>query len=168
MSRKVSVNLPYKFCYICGRYATEKERREITKSFKVNYWNYFGIQLSNLDKTWVPQSVCTSCVSALSSWSKNGKNMLFSAPTTWREPRSHDESYFCLCKDGGFSVKSKDLIKYPDVSSVTKSVPFKGVVMLFRLYHKMLKETTITITMMLIMMMILIMITTHMTYLLWK
>lgn len=128
MSSRVCVNDPDKFCYICGRYAIQKQRRVITELVKTNYQSYFGLQMINLDKRWVPHSVCTSCVSILSSWSKNSKDskrMPFQIPTIWREPQSHADCYFCLCKLEGFNVKTKDNIKYPDVSSVTKPLTYE-------------------------------------------
>lgn len=42
----------------------------------------------------------------------------------WREPVHHQtDCYFCLCKTMGYNAKSKIVVEYSNVQSVTFSVP---------------------------------------------
>ena len=48
--------------------------------------------------------------------------MPFDIPMIWREPRVHEDSYFCVAKIDGFRCKNKNKINYPEVSPVTKPI----------------------------------------------
>lgn len=125
MSRRSCVNSSDKFCYICGKYTFEKQRLNITDFVKTAYSKYFGREIESRDKTWVPHKVCQSCTRFSSLWDTGKiKHLPFSVPMIWREPSSHDVCYFCCCKISGFNSKNKKAIVYPDVSSVSKPVPF--------------------------------------------
>lgn len=125
-SRKCS-NDPDSFCYICGHFTFAKNRMKIDDNVKSFYRNYFNISISNQDKSWAPHMACKSCVESLRRWN-NAKSdvtpMPFKTPVIWREAASHDECYFCLTNTFGFNVKNSHNIKYPDVASVTKPIPY--------------------------------------------
>ncbi|KYQ53584.1 hypothetical protein ALC60_00111 [Trachymyrmex zeteki] len=44
----------------------------------------------------------------------------------WREAADHNECYFCSISIFGFNVKNTHNIKYPDVASVTKPIPYSS------------------------------------------
>lgn len=128
MSRRSCANDPNKFCYICGKYALAKQRRNITELIEEAYQKYFDFPIANQDKPWVPHKVCVSCHSILTRWKKGDPNsqiLLFSIPIIWREPMSHKDCYFCLCNVKGFNTKNKDSISYSEVFSITKPVARK-------------------------------------------
>lgn len=128
MSRRSCVNDPNAFCYVCGKYAVAKQRRNITDLFKVAYQKYFDFPIANQDKVWVPHKVCVSCYSILLHWKKddgNSQTLPFSLPMVWREPVTHEDCYFCLCNVEGFNSTNKSSISYPEVTSVTKPVAQK-------------------------------------------
>jgi len=119
------VNSSDLFCFVCGLYSPKRQQKRITPLIMKCYRAYFGFDIRNQDKYWVPHMCCTSCHKNLSEWF-NGKKkeMPFGQPMLWREPKDHvSDCYFCLTKVKGFSTKSKHMIKYAEVSSVTKPIP---------------------------------------------
>lgn len=121
-------NSPDKFCYICGNFTASKNRHQISTSPSVheNYLAYFGFKISNQDKWYVPHFVCSYCYSTLAHW-RVGKtrSLPFGQPTIWTEPRNHPfDCYFCNTPPmRGFNKKFKELVEYPNVSSVTRPKP---------------------------------------------
>lgn len=110
---------PDAFCYVCGKYTTEKQRCKITASVENGYNCCFNQRIVNLHKPWVPSICCTYCRRNLSGAVNGKKKMPFSTPMIWREPANHtDDCYFCLVQIQGHSAKSKDLIVYPRLKSV--------------------------------------------------
>lgn len=101
-----------------------KIRLDITDFVKECYKNYFDLEISHEDKSWVPHKVCQTCVATLRNWSYGkGKSMPFCQPMIWREPKSHDDCYFCACVDlHGYNSKNCKNIKYPNVTSVTRPI----------------------------------------------
>jgi len=127
MTSRKCLNDPNKFCYICGRFTFDKQRIDINENIKNHYKNYFDIPISNQDKSWVPHVACGSCVAALKRWNNATSTitpMPFKTPMIWREASSHDDCYFCLTKTFGFNSKNAHKIKYPNVTSVTKTIPY--------------------------------------------
>ena len=86
------------------------QRRNINSFIKKIYFAYFGVPLSDQDKSWAPHQVCTTCLETLRSWSQ-GKNakLKFDVPMVWREPKNHvDDCYFCLVNVKGFNKKTSN------------------------------------------------------------
>ena len=55
---------------------------------------------------------------------KNSRYMPFAIPMVWREPTGHvSDCYFCLTSSTGVTTKSKHIVQYPDLPSVTRPVP---------------------------------------------
>ncbi|XP_014480135.1 PREDICTED: uncharacterized protein LOC106747274 [Dinoponera quadriceps] len=77
--------------------------------------------MKNLDKPWVPTSICNTCRLHLLNWeNKSTKGQSVIQPTIWHEPKDHDtDCYFCLCQTKGFSKQYLNKIIYPKVKSVT-------------------------------------------------
>jgi hypothetical protein len=45
------INHPNTFCYVCGSFTTEAQRRTITTDLKILYQLYFGCPLGEQDRT---------------------------------------------------------------------------------------------------------------------
>jgi len=125
MNRRLCINHPDNFCYVCGQFSPHYQRKNISRRLKTAYKHYFGCQLGDQDKTWAPHVCCTVCYSGLTQW-LNGKRkkMPFAVPMVWREPTNHhSDCYFCLTNIVGFTKKNKSKIVYPDCPSAIKPVP---------------------------------------------
>lgn len=122
--RRKCSNDPDIFCYICGSFTLQDQRRNINTFVKKVYLAYFKVRLGDQDKNWAPHKVCKTCVETLRSWSK-GKNakLKFGVPMVWREPTNHlDNCYFCLVNVKGFNKKNKQHLQYPDIPSARRPV----------------------------------------------
>ena len=117
---------PDEFCYICGSFATPKQRTTITDSVQKVYHAYFGIKLGDQYKPWAPHSFCRSCVENLREWTKGKrKNLSFGIPMVWRKQRNHyDDCYFCIVNISGHSSRTKSVITYPNLPSAISSSTF--------------------------------------------
>ena len=79
------------FCCVCGDFDTNTELRSISELIKAQYLKYYGTPMSNLDKPWVPTSVCYACRLTLSKQDdKSIKKNVIIQPTIWHEPQDHD------------------------------------------------------------------------------
>ncbi|XP_061443081.1 uncharacterized protein LOC133365351 isoform X1 [Rhineura floridana] len=124
-SRRGCLNNPNAFCYICGEYTLQKQRKNITDFVKQAYLAYFGVKLGDQDKSWAPHKVCKTCVECLRQW-KNGerKRLKFGVPMVWTEPQNHhDDCYFCVVNVKGFNRYKKHRWEYPDLGSARRPVP---------------------------------------------
>ena len=123
-SRRSCCNDPNKFCYICGEYVLEDQRRTITDFVRKVYLAYFGIRLGDQDKSWAPHVVCKTCIEHLRMWT-NGKtkSFRFAIPMVWREPKNHyDDCYFCMVNLKGFNRHKRKTWNYPDLESARRPV----------------------------------------------
>ena len=118
------------FCYVCGLFTDKGHRKTITPLLKKAYELYFDSKL-DLCKSWAPGIFCSTCASILSGWLRNSATnttMPFGVPMIWREPRNHtDDCYFCMTSIQGFSFKTRKLISYPNMRSVSKPLPHDPV-----------------------------------------
>lgn len=122
-SRRHCLNHPDAFCYICGIYTMQKQRRNITDFVKQAYLAYFGVEIGKQDKSWVPHKVCKTCVESLRQWTK-GESLNFGVPMVWREPKNHhDDCYFCVVNVKGFNRYKKHKWEYPDLESARRPIP---------------------------------------------
>ena len=133
--RRKCCNDPDIFCYICGCFTLPPQRRNINSFINKIYLAYFGVLLSDQNKSWAPHQVCTTCVETLRSWyqGKKGKNkgknqgknakLKFGVPMVWREPKNHvDDCYFCLVNVKGFNKKNKQHLQYPNIHSAMRPI----------------------------------------------
>ena len=100
MSSNFDEDAPIYYCYICGKYTTPINRRNMTLKIQDLYQKYFGCHIGDQDKPWAPHFCCTTCYLALWKWG-NGKQscLSFAVPMIWREPTNHATNcYFCLTK----------------------------------------------------------------------
>jgi hypothetical protein len=125
MNRRGCVNHPDNFCYVCGKYTTCDQRKNLTKRVTIAYKYYFGCIIGDQDKSWAPHVCCTMCYSGLTQWLNGKRNsMPFAVPMVWREQKNHhSDCYFCMTKIAGFSKKNKHKIVYPNCESALKPVP---------------------------------------------
>ncbi|KAJ8722816.1 hypothetical protein PYW07_003996 [Mythimna separata] len=54
--RKPCLNDPNSFCFICGKFSLQKQRKKITEFVKTVYREYFGIPLVKRNKYWVKKN----------------------------------------------------------------------------------------------------------------
>lgn len=106
---------------MCGHYLPANKRNVFSELIENRFTKCFNLSSESLKNSWVPQSICTTCMCKLRSWDTgNSSAKIFSSPMLWRQPRNHDtDCYFCLCNTTGFNNKNAHLVRYPSVSSVT-------------------------------------------------
>ena len=124
------LNHPDRFCFVCEKFISKKQQRNITHDIKKMFAAYFG------------------CLLGLHNWlNKRSPSMPFSVPMIWREPKDHcQDCYFCLTKTKSFSFKQKDKITYPNLDSARTPVlhddsmlppvpPLHGLLLLLEGFH---------------------------------
>ena len=124
-SRRNCVNDSNVFCYICGEYTLEHNRKLITDFVKQAYLAYFKVKLGDQDKSWAPHIVCKTCIEHLRQWTKKQrKGLRFAIPMVWREPKDHySDCYFCGIKTKGINRKNRTSLTYPSLDSAIRPVP---------------------------------------------
>ena len=81
--------------------------------------------MGDQDKNWDPLICCLTCVKRLADWAKGSRHMNFAIPMVWREPQDHSsDCYFCITQIKGISSKSKHTVKYPNLASAMRPVPY--------------------------------------------
>lgn len=76
------------FCYVCGSFAIETQRRKITNYIRNIYQLYLGCPLGDQDKAWAPHTTCSACSNGLPDWlNKRILSMPFAIPMVWREQK---------------------------------------------------------------------------------
>lgn len=114
----------YSFSHICGEFVPIGNRKNIDEEIKYLYSKYFGIDISNQEKCWVPHRICSSCRINLIRWSKREGHMKFGSTMIWRDPINHETNcYVCLTDIKGFSGRNRHSVVYANVTSVTHPVP---------------------------------------------
>lgn len=123
-SRKSCINHPDVFCYICGEYTSQENRKTITDFVKRAYIGYFGVKLGDQDKTWAPHVVCKTCTEHLRQWTTGKRRCLkFGIPMVWREPKNHyDDCYFCVVNINGINRNNRSKWTYPNLESARRPV----------------------------------------------
>lgn len=113
------------FCYVCGEYILKDQRKSITNTVSRLYFAYFGIEIRQQDKAWVPHRVCKVCVEHLRQWEKGTrKSLKFGVPMIWREQKNHyDDCYFCMTNIVGINKNNRQKWKYPNISSAQRPIP---------------------------------------------
>ena len=120
-SRRSCVNDPNVFCYICGEYTLEQNRKLITDFVKQAYLAYFKVKLGDQDKSWTPHNACKTCIEHLRQWTKKQR---FAIPMRWREPKDHySDCYFCGIKTKGINKKNRTSLTYLSLDSAIRPVP---------------------------------------------
>lgn len=113
------------FCYICGKYTTISDRRKITSQVRIQYKDYFKIEVQHQGKCWVPHIICNNCRLILNKWARKeaGRHFTFKSPMIWRDPVDHETNcYICSTNIYGYSKRNKDATAYATVDSVTVPV----------------------------------------------
>ena len=124
-TRRGCLNQPDMFCYICGEYTQQENRKPISEFLKRAYLSYFGIQLKGQDKSWTPHIVCKTCMEHLRQWTNGKRSRLkFGFPMVWKEPRNHhDDCYFCVTNIKGINRNNRSKWTYPDLDSARRPIP---------------------------------------------
>ena len=123
--RRRCLNSPNVFCYICGEYTLQLNRKRINEFVKCAYLAYFKVMLGDQDKVWAPNIVCKKCVEHLRQWTKKDrKSLCFGIPMVWREPKNHfDDCYFCAVNTKGINRKNRNSLIYPNLESAIRPIP---------------------------------------------
>lgn len=116
---------PDTFCYVCGVYQPLNCRKKISEAVIDAYRYCFASDILNLDKTWVPHTICGTCYNMLIKCHNNKdlSNLKYSAPFKWNMPESKEDCFFCLTDTRGFNAKNRMNIKYIYTSKVVPAVP---------------------------------------------
>ena len=64
------LNNPNVFCYICGKYTLQSNRKGISEFVKCAYLAYFKVMLGDQNKAWASHFVCKQCLSIFDSGQK--------------------------------------------------------------------------------------------------
>lgn len=120
--RRRCLNDADSFCVVCGEYTFKKFRKVITDFVKTAYFNYFGVNICDEEKPWVPKTACQNCVVSLRQWSNGKRSALkFKTPMIWREPTNHhDDCYFCVVNITGINSANKNKWSYPTLPSAQR------------------------------------------------
>lgn len=116
------------FCYVCGLLVDKNHRFELrTNKTVVEAFNLFS-KCSYVESAWYePEYICSVCCTTLKKW-KTGKcddlRLPFVTPMVWHYQIYHkpEDCYFCQTKITGHHHKTRHLIKYADVLTVSKPV----------------------------------------------
>jgi len=80
-SRRRCLNEPNVFCYICGEYTLQHNRKTISDFVKRAYLAYFKAMLGDQDKPWATYIVCKPFVEHLRQLTnKSRKSLRFAIP----------------------------------------------------------------------------------------
>ena len=105
------------FCYICGEYTLEHNRKLITDFVKQAYLAYFKVKLPILFAK-------TASSIYGDGQKKHRKGLRFAIPMVWREPKDHySDCYFCGIKTKGINRKNRTSLTYPSLDSAIRPVP---------------------------------------------
>ena len=112
------------FCYICGCYTLNHQRRNISLFVKRAYKAYFEVHFGIQNKQWAPHVECHNCEEMFWDWTKGKRRGLpFGVPMIWREPNNHvTDSYFCMVNTTGVWKKNRHKITYPNIPSAIRPV----------------------------------------------
>ena len=123
--RRRCLNNPNVFCYICGEYTLQSNRKGISEFVKCAYLVHFKVMLGDQDKEWAPHIVCKQCVEHLRQWTKKDrKSLRFGIPMAWHEPKKHfDDCYFCAVNTKGIKRKNRNSLVYLNLESAIRPIP---------------------------------------------
>ena len=66
---------PAIFCYVCGKFYLQKQRKNIKKFVINTYEGYFGRKIAQ-KKHWVPNTTCMPCEEFLRYWGQGRRKLL--------------------------------------------------------------------------------------------
>lgn len=103
------------------------EHVAVSQLIQKRYHDYFKLKLGDQDKSFAPHVICKGCNSNLSSWEKQKiRKLPFSIPMIWREQKNHtNDCYFCLVNVTGINKRFRKSIKYPNLPSAMRPIPFE-------------------------------------------
>jgi hypothetical protein len=102
-----------------------KHKITTNSKFSCSYKKYFGLDILNQNKPWVPHVVCGSCRSTLEACVRGEKRkMAFGIPRLWREPQNHvNDCFFCLVDLSHLKKNKKSSSRAPVPHSVELPPP---------------------------------------------
>lgn len=85
------------FCYLCGRFTSKKNQRNIDFNTIVNYEAYFDMPLIDHEKSWAPSKICLQCKARLLDWKrKKVVKIEFNKPMEWFDNSAIDHLTDCF------------------------------------------------------------------------
>ena len=111
------------FCYVCGHYTVNKNKRKITSCVSKSYEASFKI---NIVIDWfTPSFICTTCFSKFSKWDSCGAIFNFSVPMLWFPSNEHTSStcYGCINVLPKATKTQRFLMKYKASTNVQLPIP---------------------------------------------
>lgn len=121
------------FCYICVRYIVSTARKPLNQAAKLKYEEIFDLKIGNMEKNWVPTSICNTCRNNLYHLKRH--KFKFNTPAVWREPKDHlTDCLFCVFDPklkflNKINKNNRSFLDYSSVSSVSLpcNKPLKNV-----------------------------------------
>ena len=122
--RRRCLNNPNAFCYICGEYTLQLNRKRISEFVKCAHLAFFKVMLGDQDKAWASHIVCKQCIKHLRQWTKKDrKSLCFVISIFWFEPKNHfDNCYFFAVNTKGINRKNSNLLVYPNLQSAIRPI----------------------------------------------
>jgi len=122
-SRIWCLNVPDAFCYICGEYCLDENR----KTSQI-LWSKLILRIleSCLEtKASLGLLIRVANAECLRHWTnRERKSLKFGVHMVWREQKNHhDDCYFCVVKVKGFNLYKKNKWEYPDLESARRPIP---------------------------------------------
>ena len=123
-SRRPCLNKPNVFCYICGEYTLQSNRRRISEFVKCASVAYFKVLLGDQDKAWALHIVCKKSVEHLRQWTKKErKSLRFGIPMVWCESKNYlNDCYFCAVNTKGINRKNRNSLVCPNLESAIRPI----------------------------------------------
>lgn len=123
----------HKFCYVCGLFVDTKHRLKFENNKAlVEVYNELFKRTYTASSWFEPEYICTMCSSELKQikTKTNKDTQHFSSPMVWQYQLYHkpEDCYFCQTNVTGYNYKTRNNIKYADVLTVSKPVPFNDSV----------------------------------------
>lgn len=105
------------FCFVCGHFTPQSNRRNIGETVETAYLFFFGKQFES--QRWIPEIICTTCESRLCTWLKGGDRYpKYSEPMTWFPVNQHVEENCYFCRNFKPGRNAKYYTEYEQVNSV--------------------------------------------------
>lgn len=101
------------FCFICGHFTPQKNKRAKSEKFKLFFRSYYESEW--IDEEYAPQSGCSWCFKSLGDWyGEKTVKPKYKVPMFWFNPGEHDQQncYFCLNYVSGTNTRKKSVLQY--------------------------------------------------------
>lgn len=101
------------FCFICGHFTSQKNKRSKSEKFQLFYRSYYESEW--VDEEYAPKIGCSFCFKNLGEWyGKKIEKPKYKVPMFWFNPGEHNAQncYFCLNFVLGTNTPKKGSLQY--------------------------------------------------------